>query len=731
MKFRRATISGFAGVARSVTVDLDAQVVVLLGSNGFGKSTICDALAWALTGAHPRGADPRSWYGSGETFVELEVLTSASEAATVRRIVSNPGEESLKRLKTSVIVRREREQLRGIEADRWLSSWLQNATGGADFDSELEDKAITGQTDSFYLQQDSLRAFLATRSDDERFAALSQMVGARALSDLVAAFDSANRAWTKSVAQESSDVDRLRAAVDAVGAEISATERRLENARALGFSTFEAWTSRVLSHLAAFGLDESTGVASSPAELASLLERSIAAQGAMRRDLDRLKEQVRTIQSRLASPPQRESVSESDVLALERNLQGLETVRLQATATVEEARQQLQAAQTRVEELRALAELALRHVSDKCPTCGQDVDPDELIARLSESIGGGTAIGLAGEGERLAQANQARDAVLTAIRAATTELEEARAARDAQRRADLARATDTEALARLRNEVGRIVHNALPANSQETQPVPDDAVLAIDGWIAAASEMLNEFRTLEPALALTSTEDRMASLVEEESRRRAEYARARQGVEARQRTQALAESLLRGLRKDSENFLNERLRAIQPILDQLYAAIDPHPTLRGMSLETRSWYGKNRLSPVLVDSAADVRVDDPGRTLSTSQANALAVTLFLAFNLGLQPTRVTSVILDDPLQNLDDVHLLGLVDLLRRVQSHRQIIVTTHDATFADLLARKMRPTDAGERLNLIRLEAWDREGPRIINEQVQVDPRPIKLAVS
>ena len=30
--------------------------------------------------------------------------------------------------------------------------------------------------------------------------------------------------------------------------------------------------------------------------------------------------------------------------------------------------------------------------------------------------------------------------------------------------------------------------------------------------------------------------------------------------------------------------------------------------------------------------------------------------------------------------------------------------------------------------LNLIRLETWDREGPRIINEQVH---RPMKLAVS
>lgn len=38
------------------------------------------------------------------------------------------------------------------------------------------------------------------------------------------------------------------------------------------------------------------------------------------------------------------------------------------------------------------------------------------------------------------------------------------------------------------------------------------------------------------------------------------------------------------------------------------------------------------------DVADNVQVNDPGRTLSTSQVNALAVALFLAFNLGLGTT---------------------------------------------------------------------------------------------
>jgi hypothetical protein len=117
---------------------------------------------------------------------------------------------------------------------------------------------------------------------------------------------------------------------------------------------------------------------------------------------------------------------------------------------------------------------------------------------------------------------------------------------------------------------------------------------------------------------------------------------------------------------------------IQPLLAHMQAAIDPHPTFGSIELTMRLWQGKPRLDPVVRDESENVEVTDPGKTLSTSQANALAVALFLAFNLGLQPTMLQTIVLDDPLQNLDDVHLL---------------VVTTHDSSFASLLCRKLRPT--------------------------------------
>ena len=94
--------------------------------------------------------------------------------------------------------------------------------------------------------------------------------------------------------------------------------------------------------------------------------------------------------------------------------------------------------------------------------------------------------------------------------------------------------------------------------------------------------------------------------------------------------------------------------------------------------------------------------------------NALAVSIFLALNLGVPSLPIQTVMLDDPLQSLDDVNLLGLVDLLRRTRDQRQLIVSTHDARFGRLLARKLRPIQESQRTRIIELNGWGPSGPAV-----------------
>jgi hypothetical protein len=106
----------------------------------------------------------------------------------------------------------------------------------------------------------------------------------------------------------------------------------------------------------------------------------------------------------------------------------------------------------------------------------------------------------------------------------------------------------------------------------------------------------------------------------------------------------------------------------------------------------------------------------------------LAVSVFLALNIGIAKPSLPIAILDDPLQSLDDINLLGLVDLFRRAKDRRQFFVSTHDARFGELLARKLRPQTKSGRTVIIDLEGWNRTGPRVTIRDVKSDPVALRL---
>lgn len=72
------------------------------------------------------------------------------------------------------------------------------------------------------------------------------------------------------------------------------------------------------------------------------------------------------------------------------------------------------------------------------------------------------------------------------------------------------------------------------------------------------------------------------------------------------------------------------------------------------------------------------------------------------------------VLLDDPLQSLDDVNALGFADLCRHIRRQRQLIVSTHAPRLAALLERKLAPRTEHERTRVVEFKAWTRRGPNL-----------------
>ncbi|MCV3205569.1 AAA family ATPase [Mesorhizobium sp. YC-39] len=95
---------------------------------------------------------------------------------------------------------------------------------------------------------------------------------------------------------------------------------------------------------------------------------------------------------------------------------------------------------------------------------------------------------------------------------------------------------------------------------------------------------------------------------------------------------------------------------------------------------------------------------NPRAMLSAGNLNTAALTLFLALNLSAKPL-LPWIIIDDPVQSMDDVHIAQFAALLRTLKREgRQIILAVHDRQLFDYLALELSPTFNGDRLITVEL---------------------------
>ena len=85
----------------------------------------------------------------------------------------------------------------------------------------------------------------------------------------------------------------------------------------------------------------------------------------------------------------------------------------------------------------------------------------------------------------------------------------------------------------------------------------------------------------------------------------------------------------------------------------------------------------------------------PNLYFSTAQINILSFCIFLAkaiFAHTNDNKDIGCIFIDDPIQALDDINILSMIDMLRNIAFtlDRQIILTTHDRNFFELLQKKM-----------------------------------------
>ncbi|MFF1251770.1 AAA family ATPase [Pseudarthrobacter sp. NPDC058329] len=730
MRLSSISITGFGGIADRVAIDLSADVIIVVGSNGFGKTTICNAIAWALTGKHPSDSNPRNVYSkSGTTSVALTLRDSEGQDFTVTRSLSNPAETKPAKYEWNLAIETPSNLVRGTSALEWLTSNLAQSEEETNLDA-----AMQSMVDAIYMKQESLREFLTGHADTDRFSAVAEMVGAGRLRDFVNQLDSAKTAWIKATNKADFDLEARRERVH----ELTTSRARLQSELAAAESPevrrrWREWNQSVQ------GTNEV--VPSSQMDVLPLSEESLQMLrqnlSSSRSTLERRYSSLSALLAELAVPlPDPLIKTEKDsttaiLMTANRTESEIKDDLVRVRNRLDVLGEELNRLESVRDDLATVANLLLNHVGNDCPACGQHVDPESFRSRLQR---------LAAEAERSVEVGDLALMRLEESRLEQRLKEVSRQRIDAERRLQEYAERSAAIAATVSRRRQRVVEAApilgLDITDGSDQELTQQAAAAIKSELALIERERTKSIDLEQvgiqfesAASVLSARARLARLDEEIRTLSSQLREAELDVEQRKVIGDRANLLAKAVKTDSEGFVKSRIDSLQPILEQFYSAIDPHPTFRKISLLTRVFNGKQRLDPIVYDEESDVSVSDPGRTLSTSQANALAVALFMSFNLGFAKSEMDVLILDDPLQNLDDIHLLGLVDLLRKIAPYRQILVTTHDHSFASLLARKLRPIGDDARTTLVRFTKWDRSGPGIEVRELDRIREPLKLA--
>ncbi|OMQ16772.1 hypothetical protein A7K94_0200350 [Modestobacter sp. VKM Ac-2676] len=171
-------------------------------------------------------------------------------------------------------------------------------------------------------------------------------------------------------------------------------------------------------------------------------------------------------------------------------------------------------------------------------------------------------------------------------------------------------------------------------------------------------------------------------------------------------------------RAAAAEIFRERFALLEPLMNDVYARLDPHPAFTQLTFNVESYRSKGTATAVVRDAERGIAMN-PMLIFSSAQANIVVLSAFLALGWAAGSASLPFLLLDDPLQALDDVNVLGFADLARRVRRERQLVVATHEERFAGLLERKLAGRLPGEDLLVHRFVGWSRSGPEIDTRRV------------
>jgi DNA repair exonuclease SbcCD ATPase subunit len=702
--FKRITLDAFRGFTQRQEIPLDADAIVVTGSNGLGKTSLIDAIAWTLTGDLVQMAkkqDKRteeyvvSQYRKGDVArVELDLMIDAVAVRVTREGSSRDG--------SSLSVAWPDHELVGSAAEDALATLCRAHSPG-----ELK-QAVDGWG---VLRQDELRAVLSAPAEDFQ-ARLRDILGLGVLAEFEQHVKAAHRRAAQATGDARKELAQARDADAAAETTLVSARDRIE---------------RVPDGLAGTGLAERlqsvgatirlvTEVPTSLDDLRGLLDDANISAAVLRE----ASRELRSLRSQLTAHP---LPSDAEALGgLEHRVRESEGALVDARAARASVSGRLAQLRSEADAIAQLAAAALPLVGATCPVCGQATDPADVQQRLA------MIVDAAGAGQSLLDAEAEVTTKTAQVANLESALDEARSAAAALTVQIAQHSRLVEELRVWRSRLNSSLDSSafeFPLVYGDDDPSPEAFESTIGGLDVVQIELTRAVRHGQQR----SSVERVPALERNAQEAQARTALLLGQVEALARREAEAKTLADAAAQAGVDVTGETLQAIDPYFGEVFGRLAAHPTFSRLGLEHEVYYGKARTWARITDPVAGLEVN-PRIVCSEGQLNVVALSFFVAFALTGGSRSLPFVVLDDPLQSLDEMNVLGFSDLCRHLRDGRQLIVTTHDRRFGNLLLRKLTPRNIDQVALRVHFDAWDRSGPAITVSEIAPQVVPEILLV-
>lgn len=640
MKLAFIEMAGFRGVKNHLRIDVPSGFLVIVGRNGSGKSTVCDAIEFALTGAireqrhKEKGesyADYLWWRGAGtpdERFVRVGFCDSDGAIHQITRTQT------------------------GIEPDSQVLRRLFQP-------HNAPDRPIDALCRTSLIRDEEITSLSVDLPESDRYRFVRDALGNVLISDIEEKLDSLRRRFDERLRKEQSRYERLRD-------RITDTTTRLSELRASVATSSE--NQAVEAELRALlGLPE--------AKNADLLE---AARLALTQERDRLDQLHRLLVTTQEITAFRQAIFNDDYLRKQSTLEGqLEA----ATRDKHELDSQCEILAKELEEKRRDEPTRLQHaellelgerigliLGKSCPLCGSEVSQHSYgdhISRMRTVIQQ-VATGLVELVARYTQMQKTRDAsaqLLDNIKRQLSQHLSQRSMLD-----DLVSNARTAAVAQgfspaAEPPSAEVIQGQIEARRTKAR--------RLEGGIAwlESSGVTDMIQSLESELQQTTTHANEVFM---------STSRIEKAIGKLKESQKSSKSLL-------GEIIDDQLAELSPLIEEIYRRLRPH--VEWTSIRYRLRGDVRRMLSFEVGDGLN-----PSFVFSSGQRRAAGLAFLLALHLSRPWCRFESLILDDPVQHVDDFRALNLTEVLTCVRKlDRQIVCCVEDEALGQLMCRRFR----------------------------------------